>query len=171
MYTSIEQQLFFDAIKSGFIIGDFLLQEKCTPGKHRHEHDDGSSDGSGGGRMLFSVAVSHALQTGARILLGSDDGDNDGTSYGSSSEEASVPDRECLGTPKMVITIECLIIICTPVFYQGLLEFVRQISNPFGDDWIDLPTFHMQHGLDSHLQVCIKAESTLYARKTNEKDS
>jgi len=119
--------------------------------------------------MLLSVAISHfALQAGARVLRGNDEGSDDSTSYGSSSEsgegyEDTSSDRDCLGTPKMVITIECLIIICTPVFYQGLLEFVRQISNPFGDDWIDLPTFHMQHGLDSHLQVCM-------VKRTREKD-
>mmetsp|Transcript_31214 Transcript_31214/g.62384 ORF Transcript_31214/g.62384 Transcript_31214/m.62384 type:complete len:406 (+) Transcript_31214:97-1314(+) len=34
----------------------------------------------------------------------------------------------------------------TPIFYQGLLEFAEQISNPFGDDWVDMPTLHMQTG-------------------------
>lgn len=36
--------------------------------------------------------------------------------------------------------------VATPVIYQGLLEFVVMIRNPFGRDWLDLPTrlFHAQ---------------------------
>jgi hypothetical protein len=121
-----------------------LLQEKCSLG--------GSDDGGGGGRRLLSVALSRAVHAGAamgaRVLL-SDDGTDDGGGGDGGGDD----DGSCLGTPKLVITIECLIIACTPIFYQGFLEFVRQVSNPFGDDWIDLPTLHMQHGLDAHLQA------------------
>ena len=34
--------------------------------------------------------------------------------------------------------------VATPIIYQGLLEFLIMIRNPFGRDWLDLPTrlFH-----------------------------
>ena len=41
----------------------------------------------------------------------------------------------------------CLLMaICTPIIFQGLLEFVIMIRNPFGEDWVDFPTalYHQQ---------------------------
>lgn len=39
-----------------------------------------------------------------------------------------------------------LMVLSTPVIFQGLLEFVVMVANPFGSDWIDFPThlFHQQ---------------------------
>jgi hypothetical protein len=46
----------------------------------------------------------------------------------------------------MQISCCMLMVLSTPVIFQGLLEFVNMISNPFGSDWIDFPThlFHQQ---------------------------
>lgn len=57
------------------------------------------------------------------------------------------------------VTIQvCFILLSTfvtPLFYQGLLEFIIQISNPFGSDPIDLPTPHMREGLRAHLGMYV----------------
>jgi uncharacterized membrane protein len=44
------------------------------------------------------------------------------------------------------IFFSVLMAISTPVIFQGLLEFVIMIRNPFGKDWVDFPTllFHKQ---------------------------
>jgi hypothetical protein len=47
----------------------------------------------------------------------------------------------------------------TPIFYQGLLEFVIQIANPFGNDWIDLPTPHLREGLRQYLQMFVEGKN------------
>ena len=49
-----------------------------------------------------------------------------------------------LGTPGLNVALECVMLLVNAIFYTGLFEFVLQISNPFGDDWIDLPSAHMQ---------------------------
>jgi hypothetical protein len=46
----------------------------------------------------------------------------------------------------------------TAIFYQGLFEFIIQISNPFGDDWIDLPTLHMQAGFRGFIDIFVKGK-------------
>jgi predicted membrane chloride channel (bestrophin family) len=38
------------------------------------------------------------------------------------------------------IFFSLLMAVSTPVIFQGLLEFVIMIRNPFGKDWVDLPT-------------------------------
>jgi len=44
------------------------------------------------------------------------------------------------------IFFSLLMAVSTPVIFQGLLEFVIMIRNPFGKDWVDFPTllFHKQ---------------------------
>mmetsp|Transcript_34603 Transcript_34603/g.78220 ORF Transcript_34603/g.78220 Transcript_34603/m.78220 type:complete len:276 (-) Transcript_34603:20-847(-) len=49
------------------------------------------------------------------------------------------------GTKGIQISVEVLICFIAPVFYQGLFEFVIQISNPYGNDWTDVPAIHMQN--------------------------
>jgi hypothetical protein len=50
------------------------------------------------------------------------------------------------GSKAIQLSFVVIMTLITPIFYQGLLEFAQQISNPFGDDWVDLPTMHMQNG-------------------------
>lgn len=38
------------------------------------------------------------------------------------------------------ILFAVLMVVVTPIVLQGLLEFVIQIRNPFGSDWVDFPT-------------------------------
>ena len=47
-------------------------------------------------------------------------------------------------TPVLQYCMVTLTTITAPIVYQGLLEFAGQIANPFGDDWIDLPSLYMQ---------------------------
>lgn len=44
------------------------------------------------------------------------------------------------------MSFSTLMVISTPIIFQGLLEFVIMIRNPFGSDWVDLPTrlYHSQ---------------------------
>jgi predicted membrane chloride channel (bestrophin family) len=37
------------------------------------------------------------------------------------------------------VAFSLLMAATTPIMFQGLLEFVVMIRNPFGSDWIDLP--------------------------------
>jgi predicted membrane chloride channel (bestrophin family) len=39
----------------------------------------------------------------------------------------------------MQIFFSLLMAVSTPIIFQGLLEFVIMIRNPFGKDWVDLP--------------------------------
>ena len=39
------------------------------------------------------------------------------------------------------ICFALLVTVATPVIYQGLLEFVNMISNPFGADWSEFDFF------------------------------
>jgi len=41
-------------------------------------------------------------------------------------------------SPKVFFAITMVVV--TPIVLQGLLEFIIQIRNPFGSDWIDFPT-------------------------------
>lgn len=45
-------------------------------------------------------------------------------------------------TPQVIFSV--IMSISTPVIFQGLLEFVIMIRNPFGNDWVDFPT-HLYH--------------------------
>jgi len=45
-------------------------------------------------------------------------------------------------TPQIMFSI--LMTLSTPIIFQGLLEFVIMIRNPFGNDWVDFPT-HLYH--------------------------
>jgi len=47
-------------------------------------------------------------------------------------------------TPQILFSL--LMAVSTPIIFQGLLEFVIMIRNPFGTDWVDFPTllFHQQ---------------------------
>jgi hypothetical protein len=44
------------------------------------------------------------------------------------------------------VAFSLLMAIATPLIFQGLLEFVIMIRNPFGSDWVDFPMrlFHQQ---------------------------
>lgn len=47
-------------------------------------------------------------------------------------------------TPQILFSL--LMAVSTPIIFQGLLEFVIMIRNPFGTDWVDFPTllYHQQ---------------------------
>ena len=62
-------------------------------------------------------------------------------------------------TPFLQYSMVTLMTIAQPVVYQSLLEFVNQISNPFGSDWIDLPKLFMQDGLAKSLAVLTASEA------------
>ena len=59
---------------------------------------------------------------------------------------ASITLGDSSGSKAMPIGFSLAMAVATPVIYQGLLEFVVMIRNPFGRDWLDLPTrlFHAQ---------------------------
>ena len=44
------------------------------------------------------------------------------------------------------ISFCALMLVVTPIIFQGLLEFVIMVNNPFGDDWVDYPIalYHKQ---------------------------
>jgi len=44
------------------------------------------------------------------------------------------------------LCLSLLMATSTPIIFQGLLEFVNMIRNPFGDDWVDFPValYHQQ---------------------------
>lgn len=54
------------------------------------------------------------------------------------------------GSKIIQISLVVIMALVTPIFYQGLLEFARQIANPFGDDWVDMAVAHLQEGFKDH---------------------
>ena len=56
-----------------------------------------------------------------------------------------------------------LMLVVTPIIFQGLLEFVIMVNNPFGDDWVDYPIALYHKQIRDELQQYMRAGET--ARK------
>lgn len=58
------------------------------------------------------------------------------------------------------VAFSLLMATTTPVMFQGLLEFVVMIRNPFGSDWIDLPISSIYRGMrDEMFQYVTNGEA------------
>jgi hypothetical protein len=52
----------------------------------------------------------------------------------------------------------CLLMLTvTPIIFQGLLEFVIMVNNPFGDDWVDYPIALYHKQIRDELQQYMRA--------------
>mmetsp|Transcript_66248 Transcript_66248/g.149552 ORF Transcript_66248/g.149552 Transcript_66248/m.149552 type:complete len:390 (-) Transcript_66248:264-1433(-) len=64
------------------------------------------------------------------------------------------------------LCLSLLMSVATPIIFQSLLEFVIMIRNPFGDDWVDLPTRFYQQQIRDEMLDLIRAGEVAAALPT-----